>query len=73
MTLLVTPPPAVHRAPSMLPLLLALILRHADDWGDDPQAWGGEVEEWGGEKEAWGGERLAWGTDTPGWGRNRAD
>jgi len=58
------PPPAVHCAPLLLPILLALILRDTNDWGDDPQAWGGQVEEWGGEDEPWGGEALRWGTDT---------
>jgi len=58
------PSPAVSRTPPLLPILLAVILGHADDWGDDPAAWGGQVEDWGGESEPWGGlERLPWGTD----------
>ena len=68
MITLVDQRPDVRRELSLLPILLALILRDANDWGDDPQAWGGEQQAFGtdtGEPEPWGSHaRLCWGTDT---------
>jgi hypothetical protein len=63
MSLLIAQRTAVHGPVPLLPLLLALILRQDDDWGDPPQAWGGLVEAWGGQQEPWGGETQPWGTD----------
>jgi len=56
-------PRAVHPAPPLLPIVLALILWGTDEWGDGVGVWGGIIEEWAGEEELWGQVELRWGTD----------